>query len=847
MRAWKRVLTVISCAVLLSTVASAYYHFVHYSGRTSPFIEIPEKFDLAALPNKTVQYFISDQAPTLAANDSFSGFVSQVRLAASVWNDIPSSDLRLAFGGVGLPQSTQTAPGIDIVFDEMPPGVLAQGGPAVRGDIQAVSPAPFVAIGRSKLILSKDFTSRPSFTEEFFATLVHEMGHTLGLQHTFTSSVMSIYRTRSISKAKPLGADDIVGLSLLYPVAGWNSKLGTISGQVNLSGSGVNLASVVAIQPNGIVVSALTAPDGTYTIEGLPQGNYYVYVHPLPPPLTATEATPGDVMPPVDSSNRPFAVNGYFDSQFYPGVRDYQQAFSIQVQPGQATSGINFNVSRRNFPALYAIETYGYVGDQVTKPPFLNVNAPRSMVATGQGLAQANGNPAAGLSVSVLGGSASLYSLRPYIGAAPYLILDFTLNAFAGAEGPRHLVFSLPNDMYVLPGGFQQVQKAPPQVRTITAAVDPVFGRALLITGSNFAADTVVLFDGLRALVRSVSSDGSQVTVIPPTATNGYRAVVSALNSDGQSSLLAQGVNPALYTYDLGDSQLLAGSSVGVTPISIPAGTEAMIELTGSTSFDPGSVIGLGSSDVSVKRLWVVAPNRILANVAVATGAPAGSFNLTLASGLQLYSAPASVLVQPTNPRSLALNSTVVNTATGLTSLYPGAPAAVTFTYSQALTPGSVQLSLNGTPVPVTGISGNQLSFVVPAGISTGAAVLRMTAGSDSALPIAIQIDPPPPMISVLFSSSGNVVDPTHPARTGDVLTMVVTNAGDQLSTITSNRVVVTVGGVDHTPTQLQAGTQAGSLFVQFVLGPITATPPVTLSVAVDGRRSAPIAFALAQ
>ena len=62
-----------------------------------------------------------------------------------------------------------------------------------------------------------------------------------------------------------------------------------------MSGAGVNLASVVAISPNGAAVSTLTNPDGTYRIDGLPPRSYYVYVHPLPPAQQG-QATPGDIV-----------------------------------------------------------------------------------------------------------------------------------------------------------------------------------------------------------------------------------------------------------------------------------------------------------------------------------------------------------------------------------------------------------------------------------------------------------------------------------------------------------------------------------------------------------------------
>ena len=87
---------------------------------------------------------------------------------------------------------------------------------------------------------------------------------------------------RNTSRARPLDADDIASLSELYGTANWTANFGSISGHVTANGQPWNMASVVAIPPVGPAVSALTNPDGSYTINGLPPGQYMLYVHPLP-------------------------------------------------------------------------------------------------------------------------------------------------------------------------------------------------------------------------------------------------------------------------------------------------------------------------------------------------------------------------------------------------------------------------------------------------------------------------------------------------------------------------------------------------------------------------------------
>src|SRR5437868_14703661 len=88
-------------AALLSTPAAAYYHFTHYTRTTAPFLPIQEKFDLNALPNKTLTFYVSDNGPTqLLPNDSFASLIGAFRQAIQVWDSVGTSDLRLAFGGL---------------------------------------------------------------------------------------------------------------------------------------------------------------------------------------------------------------------------------------------------------------------------------------------------------------------------------------------------------------------------------------------------------------------------------------------------------------------------------------------------------------------------------------------------------------------------------------------------------------------------------------------------------------------------------------------------------------------------------------------------------------------------
>src|SRR5258707_1518426 len=163
-----------------ASTAGAYYHFYHYTNRTAPYNPIPEKFDLNALPNKTVTFFLSDTATGQISRTDLPSAISAMREAARTWNGVDTSDLRVAFGGLASAGTQQNTPGADIVFDEMDPLTLGLTSTnASRNPVVSGPAGSFVPITRPLVRLNRNLSSwnSPSFTESFFLTVVHEMGH----------------------------------------------------------------------------------------------------------------------------------------------------------------------------------------------------------------------------------------------------------------------------------------------------------------------------------------------------------------------------------------------------------------------------------------------------------------------------------------------------------------------------------------------------------------------------------------------------------------------------------------------------------------------------------------------
>ena len=157
-------------------------------------------------------------------------------------------------------------------------------------------------IGRG-VIAEADILVNPAYTWtdipdsgfwDLRATLVHEVGHFLGLGHSGVgrigdrglvegSSVMWPYSFgRGTSLGRTLTTDDATGAAVLYPSP--DSPTGRIHGVLHrASGEPVRYGHVVAYEPlRDHTVGAWADGEGNYEIAGLPDGQYVLRANPIP-------------------------------------------------------------------------------------------------------------------------------------------------------------------------------------------------------------------------------------------------------------------------------------------------------------------------------------------------------------------------------------------------------------------------------------------------------------------------------------------------------------------------------------------------------------------------------------
>ena len=678
----------------------------------------------------------------------------------------------------------------------------------------------------------------PSYLESYFTTAVHEIGHSLGLQHTWTGSAMSQAVIRDTSRARPVDADDIASLSELYGNSNWTTNYGSISGTVRFNnGQPVSLASVVAIAPTGAAVSALTNPDGTYTINGLPPNNYLLYVHPLPPDAIANGE---GLQLPQDQAGVQFQASSPFQAQFSPGTVDPNAARNFNVTAGSNLTVQDFRVTPTSRVPAYDFLTYSYLdpnkANYTETPPagflsqttaFVNSTQPQTLVYV-----VADYPPTAQTQLVTMLGVGK--ALAPTTTATdPGMFLFFNMPP-TPATGPRHLVFQYGNDMYVLPNAVNLVQQGPPFINSVNGNGDGT----VTVSGTGFGPDGRVFFDGLPA-AGTFNPGQNSFTVTPPAGVSGQTSTVTVFGSDGQNSMFLQQQNPQTYTYPSYPSPQISTLS----PPSLVAGTSgvpytASVDITGTnTRFVDGQVtVGFGTNDVTVSRVWVLNPTHLVANVVVAPGAAAGTSEISVISGFNIITAPSPFQILPANPAA-PLIGTVINPGNAQ-ALFPGG-FGVIYGLNLAASPTSAQVTLNGIPTSVQFAASGQVNFAVPPGFPIGPAVLNLNTGA-SAVSLVVAIGNQPVSIQAAsnansFStpSAGAGLNSTPFFNPGDTVNVQVANLDPSVASNPS-RVQVTVSGL------VMPVTAAGNGQIQFVLTQSFGGAQVPVVVSVDGSASAP-------
>jgi uncharacterized protein (TIGR03437 family) len=317
--------------------------------------------------------------------------------------------------------------------------------------------------------------------------------------------------------------------------------------------------------------------------------------------------------------------------------------------------------------------------------------------------------------------------------------------------------------------------------------------------------------------------------VSPPPASAGYQAAVEVLSNDDQTSSEALLTEPPVFTYS-GPS----APSISVSPSSVTAGTDTLVQITGyNTDFISGRTFaGFGSSDILVRQAWVLGTGSLLVDISVDAAAPATMSSITVATGLQLSTLTTAFQISAASPGQVSMHTPVVNQLTGLAGVPVGGTALINTTgLPQNLAGWSLLIS--SQQASFSAGAGGLITASVPNSLLTGPAIVQLISPSGVSIPpIAMQVDPPPPVITAALNSSGAAISGSVSAASGDTITLLVSGLTDSNNVApAAANVQVSVGGVVQTATTVTQLAQPGACSVQVVVPnvPSQTQTPMTL------------------
>lgn len=245
---------------------------------------------------QTPRYFVSARSsvPGVGVSD----FEAAVARAFSTWTNVTNSSISYTYGGLTLARPGDDDGSSTLGFESRP------------DQDRVLAATSFIVDRTSGALIESDIYFNSSFQWSVAAAgeagrfdlesvALHEIGHFSGLAHSAlgetelregggrrviaAEAVMFPIAFASGSIAsRTLKADDIAGISDLYPAGDFSDK-GSFSGRVTVNGQGIFGAHVIVFDPatRELVAGFSLTSQGNFSIGGLSPGAKVIRIEPL--------------------------------------------------------------------------------------------------------------------------------------------------------------------------------------------------------------------------------------------------------------------------------------------------------------------------------------------------------------------------------------------------------------------------------------------------------------------------------------------------------------------------------------------------------------------------------------
>ena len=486
---------------------------------------------------------ISDGSDTVAITNAMQAWI------------LPDLDASVTYGGYATDPDADAFDGVNLITFEDPDYAFGAGVIAVGLTTSFIERMWFAnewwrpgEVYDSDIIFNpamgfKTTTDGPAEGTYIEAVATHELGHLFGLSHSPVRSSTMYFVLPSDTSAASLAPGDQMAMFKAYGTAAAMASASRLTGIVTdgYTSSPLPGAAVFVIDAAGgdTLGCEYTLPDGSYSFIGLPDGDYYVSVHPLDGSSAVGYIYPGYINALIESTAVTIFVAESWDSleSEYDDEAD-KDPIAVAAAGPDAVADIVTNIDDTSPEVTAVVPDSNATGVSIDTSVLIAFSEPINS-ATLQG----NFNLTNTTTAEFVLGNATMLNDDSLLAFIPLSELSFDHTYELKLEtGIEDLYGNSLADSFVI---YFTMETEPPVSLASLSPNKGVIGMTISLNGKGFdpgPSNNTVSFNGTAAVISDASATQLVVTV-PGGATSGpvtvYNQIQELLSNDLQFAILS--------------------------------------------------------------------------------------------------------------------------------------------------------------------------------------------------------------------------------------------------------------------------------------------------------------------